>query len=270
MSTPKFEKPPVIEVAFAVTFRTPKPLQTIHLGLFWKTIQERFPNFSDHPPTQGVVETAPSAVPGPQVQFTIGQLQPLRRIMLASDKENNLLQLQQDRLIFNWKRSPSDSGCPDYASAYADFDGLLNRFEQFLKTENIGDLTYIQYELQYVNLIGQESGLNVVDEASVFVDHTRDTSRKRFLPPPMGYTWSTSYPLPEDSGRLHMMAQAVLVPPKMERHIRYDIVARGIPSSGKDTSRSHWFTTAHDWITNGFEDATSTKLHQSAWNKLTV
>jgi uncharacterized protein (TIGR04255 family) len=51
MTTVKFANPPLIEVVFGIKFKA-QNFSSVHLGLYWKTIYDRFPFQTDRPPNE--------------------------------------------------------------------------------------------------------------------------------------------------------------------------------------------------------------------------
>ena len=59
-----FRRPPVYETALAVQFETLPSFRSIHFGLFYETIADRFPVAEDHPRSEPIMEAFP-IVPRP-------------------------------------------------------------------------------------------------------------------------------------------------------------------------------------------------------------
>ena len=262
----KFAKPPVVEVVCGVLFGTPQPLKTVHIGLFAQSLRGEFPVVEEKDPLGPVIEPLPGHEQFTQLEFLT--LPPLRRTWLISPDRRNLIQLQQDRFLFNWKKSEADDTYPSYQLVIERFNSYLRRFADFLVVEGIGCPTYRQYELTYVNHIQTSNGLDA-GLGNILVDHIRTERKDRFLPEPEAFNWATSYPLPNDSGRLHVIAQTALRLDGGARTpiLRLDMTARGMPSNTDDDARTAWFDVAHDWITHGFVDCTSAALQEKYWER---
>lgn len=260
----KFDRPPVVEVVCGVLFNDLPALRVPHIGLFWSGVRADFPNTEERPPLTPLIEL-PELVPEQPVQIELLNLLPLPRVWLVAEDGRRLLQIQRDRFLFNWKRATDDDPYPSYANIIVEFDQWLARFRSFIQSENLGELSYRQYELTYVNHVGAANGLNTGRESALLVDHVRAKKKDRFLPPPDNFNWRTSYPLPERQGRLHLLARNAL---KQDGQpvIRLDVTARGIPEDHRETGRRLWFDLAHEWITHGFADATLPAM-QKIWGR---
>jgi uncharacterized protein (TIGR04255 family) len=202
-----------------------------------------------------------------ELGFGFGPLPPLRRTWFINEDGRNLIQVQQDRFIFNWKKAADDDKYPSYDDVIDRFNRHLAGFVEFLNNEGIGTPTYRQFELIYVNHIplGKAEEFEIA-EGRVLVDHMRDTSRERFLEDPEAVNWVSIYSLPNQEGRLYVAAQSARSPDG-RRILRLDMTARGIPRELSDTGRQAWFNQAHVWITHGFADLTTKDLQERVWKR---
>lgn len=261
MPAVKFKNPPIAEVACGVLFNHIENFRSAHVGLFWKSLESEFPRIEEAPPIEPVIERQQGATQ--EFKLEIVALPPMRRTWLLNGDGTNLIQIQQDRFLFNWKRVEALAEYPSYHVVMEQFERHLLNFSTFLEEAGIGELTFRQFELTYINLI---SDLPANSAETLLVDHTRDSSRKRFLPEPDAINWTTSYPLPENQGRLHLVAQSALRRTTNEQLIKLEMTARGM--NKPDSDRRAWFDLAHEWITRGFVDATSPKLQTEIWGRI--
>jgi len=132
----------------------------------------------------------------------------------------------------------------------------------------VGGLVYRQFDLSYINIIGDSNGLDIVGKSGLLVDHQRSETSARFLPEPEMFNWNTSYTLPQNVGRLHVNAQSAMRLNSIEKIVRLELTARGIPRDPSDTNRRGWFDLAHEWITRGFADSTNPILHKATWGRI--
>ncbi len=263
----RFTRPPVFEVACGIHFSSERPLLTANIGAYWERVRSAFPRAEDAPPLQGVVEQPGG---GAVSVFEFSNLPPLRRAWLFSADGRNLIQLQQDRFIFNWKRESDGDSYPSYAVVIEQFETRLAEFIEFCRTTGVGELTIRQFELAYVNHISESNGLGTAATVdTILVDHMRSVNSERFLPEADGFNWATSYALPRDFGRLHIIAQSAAKLPTQERFVRLDLTARGISTDLSPAGRREWFDVAHEWITHGFADVTAREIHAAEyWGRI--
>lgn len=65
----------------------------------------------------------------------------------------DLLQVQQDRIIHNWRKQEGELIYPRYETLRERFKTEVDQFAAFLDEENIGELRPNQCEVTYVNII---------------------------------------------------------------------------------------------------------------------
>jgi uncharacterized protein (TIGR04255 family) len=256
----RFEKPPVVEVVCGVLFGTLVGLRTAHVGVYWNRIRQEFPLVDEAPPLSAIIETVD---PVPSIEIEVGMVPPLARSWFHRADRRGLIQLQRDRFVYNWKRSsPTDGAYPSYDQVIIEFERQWEQFRDFVAGEQLGDLVPRQLELAYVNIIPDTS---VPAGDPVFKDHARNDSPGRFLPPAESLTWRTSYPFPDNAGRLHVVISSARQADTGDPIKRLDMVARGINEISATQMRA-WFDLAHDWIVRGFVDVTTSSM-QAEWRR---
>lgn len=267
----EFNNPPVVEVVCGVLFSNSEQIKTAHIGAFWQVIKDEFPRIEDAPPLDPQVEANEEFNLVSQTIVSFGNLPPIRRAWFISEDGRNLIQIQGDRFIFNWKRAKEEDTYPRYTNVKVKFEKYLKKFKDFCKDAGLGDLEYRQFELIYVNHITKNNGLNLLKKESLFIDHKRLDDNRRFLPPPASINWNSSYTLPKGYGRLHVTMQTALAySQSIEEIVRMDLTARGIPREISSETIEDWFETAHEWIIKGFADLTSNELHaKNNWDRTT-
>ena len=255
----KFTTPPVVEVACGIAFSLPSRLRTAHVGLYWSTVIDTFQVAQDAPPLPLTVEQ-PQYEGSGTVEVEVTNMPPLRRSWLINRAGTNLLQVQEDRFLFNWKRTEAQPDYPSYEKVIFPFRTYWTGFRQFLSTNDLGDPTVRQLEMTYFNVINGAS-------AEFLIDHQRVQDTDRFLPAPEAVNWRTQYVLPESMGRLHVAALSTRNVATGEKAIRLELTARGMPRDARsETACDSWFDLAHEWITQGFADVTSPAMH-TVWGR---
>lgn len=147
---PDFERSPLVEVAIGVQFERLHQLRQAHLGVFWETIREQYPQVEDHPPLDPVVEV-PEGTQLPAFQVEVSEFTPIQRSWFVSADRRFLLQLQSDRLIQNWRGEGTDY--PSYESLRSFFVKSYEILEAMLSREDLGVLRIHQAEINYINRI---------------------------------------------------------------------------------------------------------------------
>jgi len=151
---PDYERPPVSEVVLSIQFASNAQFQIVHAGLFWNLIRDQFPNVSEQVPLQPVFETfgGPAIAAGP-IQVQTFSSPPFPRFWFESEDRAYVLQLQQDRILFNWRAISSGSVYPRYEALRERFTREVQRLAEFFEGQKIGSLSPNQCEVTYINSI---------------------------------------------------------------------------------------------------------------------
>lgn len=154
---PDFENPPVVEVALSLQFESVEGLGVPQIGLLWPVYRDRFPKTREEPPLNPVVERfgAPT-VQQTRVELRFVDVVPSRVLMLSAD-ESQLIQVQRDRFIHNWRAQGGPY--PRYESVRDTFFHELQVFCEFLVREHLGEIVPNQCEVTYVNRVTAEPSL---------------------------------------------------------------------------------------------------------------
>src|SRR5690554_3197923 len=112
--TIKFENPPINELIIATYFnQLMTNMSSEHIGLFWSRIRREFPKIQQQLPVGG----------DPLFDVHGNDVFPMPRYWFMSDDHANLIQLQKNAFMFNWRRKDSD---------YPHFDENLKvRFDEY-------------------------------------------------------------------------------------------------------------------------------------------
>lgn len=147
---PEFDEPPVVEVAVGVQFR---PLLGMR-GLALASLRERwrpdYPKVEEHPALPPVVEGGPPGAP--LLQFNVGPLMPTRQWFL-NEPGTELVQVQSDRLLVNWRTGDPPTYYPRYGHMREAFESRFRDLARFAAEENLGEPEITQAELSYINVI---------------------------------------------------------------------------------------------------------------------
>lgn len=149
------DKPPIFEVVCGVHFTQLTELDPLVQGLFWSEIQDEYPAKNIRPPLN-----LEEPVSDPS-SFRI-------RSWFRGADENYLLQLQDDRLLLNWRRS---NGTYPRFQGTEDEDGIASkalreyeRFQDFCSRALRGVPDSRAIELAKINLVQEDEHWNSRDE----------------------------------------------------------------------------------------------------------
>jgi hypothetical protein len=118
-SSRKYDDPPIIEVVCGVHFDPIVGLDPVMVGKYWSEIADRYPGRELRPAVR-------------DEGFVLAPMPPIRALLIAADGAT-LVQIQQDRFYFNWRRDNFDAPYP----RFSDHDGA----------HGVGSLAIAEFEL---------------------------------------------------------------------------------------------------------------------------
>jgi uncharacterized protein (TIGR04255 family) len=239
---PDYENPPLNEISAGVQFEPLTQWQSRHVGQFWSEIRKEFPTTEDQLPIFEMEQ--------PQIL----RLPPLRRTFLVSEDQNFVVQLQETRFIFNWRKRRDGDVYPRFEAFFGKFLHYWGLFSEFVQRERVGNLKPTKYELSYINHIEQfEAPLAITAERYVKMLGWSDL-KSQFLTPPTGLSVVWTFALPEQMG----FGQA-----NLGQGVRLDgraVLLFSMSCSGAASPKisiNEWFLAAHVWLAKGFAELTT-------------
>ena len=116
----ELSKPPVVELVIGAQFNAPI-FSNEFIYDYYQTIKEEFPKIQENSPLPFIIESTVSPS-----ESRILQGFHSRRFFINKDG-NKLLQLQPDRILFNWRKNTQ-------LEEYPSFSVILNQFELFIES----------------------------------------------------------------------------------------------------------------------------------------
>lgn len=147
------EEPPVVEVAIQLTYERSSNFTLIQIAdLYERGFRGGYPTVQQVPPL-GDISVGPQTV-----QQAIQVISPadLPRLWFISQDTHDLVQVQDTRLVQNWRRAdqiPGDRSYPGYESVRSRFVESWNTLERWLERHEASPLRLAIAELSYVNSI---------------------------------------------------------------------------------------------------------------------
>lgn len=279
VARPRYRSPPVVEVVLGAQFK-PIKMGMPHLGLLWGRFRDRLPRYEHHPPLGHTIER--HGVRPMQTQFEIqlvsgSVLTP--RLWMLDEAGNQLLQVQEDRFIRNWRRyQDRELRYPEYAEHLRPaFARDLAAFVEFLDSEGLGQPEFDQAEVTYINHIETaDVWTSHGDFRHVLRDMNADYSALTGLKVET-VKFRTRFELQDKSGafagRLHVDFEAGVLPgragdPQKQRPIFVlQLVARGRPLGPGVDGLLEFLDLGHDAIVSTFDKITTDEMHQ-VWGKI--
>lgn len=254
-STIKYENPPIDEIVCGIRFDSIKKLRFGHFGILWQKFVSDFPEIEDH----NLIS------PVPREDLENPNKPPLPRVWFIHKNENELIQVQRNRFLHNWrKRRPNDE-YPGYEKVVENFERYLSHFQAFLAEENLENLVAREYELTYIDLIPRGQGWESSgDLAKVFPNLLSLTRPSILLNDVKSINWQTILGLPNDLGQLVITirnAQRI-----SDNQQLLQIEFKALSNRPYQPMRA-WFETAHNTITKLFSNLISDEIQEKFWRR---
>ena len=174
---PSFKSPPLNEVFLGVQY---EPMQTFDIttyGTIWERFRDRFPNVEHHMPLEPSFERTGARLQSASdlqrlkvEQFTSS---PLPRAWFINESGQNLIQVQPDRFIRNWRRMNDANVYPRYlVHMRSEFLSDLEVLERFYQENEMGVLKPNQCEISYINHIDVDKSHDMLGD--VFLGWSSD------------------------------------------------------------------------------------------------
>ena len=274
---PSFSDPPVTEVVVSVQFDPLPALDVVRLGLMWERFQNKYPAVAQKAPLAPVIERLGVRRPIDHVQIEFQQELVVPRLWFVSEQGNDLLQVQSDRFIRNWRRVKSQSvPYPRYQDyVRPQFLEDYQTFLKFLTEQGVDGLPVVQCELAYINNIFP-GGIweSHADIASVF-SFWDSESCANFSHPLEAVNIQMTQQLKDSKdeflGRLHVSIQSVFTVDegsgKEIPAFRMTLTARGQPTGAGTDGIAGFLDLGRNAIVTYFAKLTTTQMHK-AWGRI--
>lgn len=259
-----FANPPLNEVSFSIQFQTDVIDEVAALSVFLPKVRGEFPRLEKQPPVPPASETfeiVPTA--GPQLRLMAAP--PTSRYWFMTDDQTKIIQVQSDRLMFNWRQVRGDETYPRYKKLLPEFVAIIGKFLESLP----GPAAPVAWvELQYINAVpavGDTPGTHG-QLARILRHLVRDPSRE-YLPPVEDTQLQERFRITDETGapvgRLYVIAIPALNPQTMQPMYLVTMLARGRPGQGEPPDCAvEFLDRAHDLIVHGFHEVTTDEMHK--------
>jgi uncharacterized protein (TIGR04255 family) len=259
---PKFERPPLDEMVMGVQFDPLLNIRAAHLGLYWARIRGEYPRTEDQGPLLPAVEPAEIKPSVTAVTAVALPTPPLPRCFFLTEDKTQVLQVQRDRFLRNWRLVEGNERYPHFDRLAQDFKRAWEGFIAFASDEGLGRVNVNQCELSYINNIEREAGWRELGELAGVFPLLRPRDPGGFLPPPETLSWQARYKLPDGRGRLHVEMSPVFRGRDMKLVLALNLTARGAPGESSTEQITAWFDLAHEWVVRAFAELTGPSAHK--------
>lgn len=266
---PDFLNPPIVEVALDVQFQPIKGLNTPRLGLLWQRFKSKYPRVEEHP-SLGRMEERLGVHPPTTSSVHVGFFEslPLPRLWFLNPEGTELIQVQRDRFVHNWRKVGAGDAYPRYERIRETFSRELERFTGFLAEEDLGAITPDLCELTYINHIVSGAGWQDHGDIHAILAGWHPPQKDPLLPKPENASFSAQYVIADEArrslGRLYVdVAPAFRTGDNKPMYVMR-LRARGRPQAPGVDGALQLLDVGRDWIVRAFLTLTTSKM-QRTW-----
>ncbi len=268
---PEFDNPPVVEVVLSVLFESLSSLRTPQLGLLWQEFRDKYPVTAEHAPLDSEIErfgVPPTSKGVARIQMLSSP--PVPRCWFLNEQGTELVQVQQDRFIHNWRKVGDHHTYPRYEHVRATFERELLRFSEFLAQQQLGELRPNQCEVTYVNHIMSGEGWKTHGELNSVLTLFTPQYTDDFRPNLEDGRLSARYVIPKDKGepigRLHLAVEPAYRSADDMPLLALTLTARGRPLSDDLPGVLAFLDVGREWIVRMFASITTPTMH-NIWRR---
>jgi uncharacterized protein (TIGR04255 family) len=261
-----FYNPPVVETVLSVQFERLSAMRMVHLGLFWQRVKSRFSQTEERTALTPTIERFPDPqVNSGRVRFEATEIPELPRLWLLNPAGTEMIQIQNDRFIKNWRKQGETDPYPHYEPVIKPaFDNDFRDFQSFLAEEQLGVVRVNQCEVTYVNHIVSGDGwqeFGQIDRLFTFWSQPPAVIPGRVE----DLSVHLRFPIVDEAagpiGRLHIDIQPALRVSDNRAMYVMNLTARGQLGGGIE-----FFDVGRRWIVKSFEELTTEHMHK-IWRK---
>jgi len=256
----------VIETLLGVQFAPIESFSIPHFGLYWTRIRDSYPNQEVKPPLGPIVEEFGDRVQlGLQLGIELSD-QPDVRCWFIDESSAQLIQVQRDRFIRNWRKVRDGDLYPRYANLKPRFRDDWEDFCSFLEDAGLRRPEITQCEVTYINHITSGRGWEGFGRADKVLTVLSSDPGRVFLPEPEIVHLNLSFLMPDKRGRLRVTLQPAIRRQDAKEVLQLTLTARGRPVSPRTEDVLEWLDIGHEWIVRGFADLTTRDMH-NVWGR---
>lgn len=259
---PEFLQPPLIETAIGVQF---EPIAQLPL-FFGNFIDQRADvvRVETKPPLEPVIERVGGKGADSKRAIEVLDHPPHPRYWLFGNDSSELLQLQHDRIVWNWRKDDLGAEYPRFEKIFRAFSDRYTAFTEYARKHSLPEFKINQCEITYVNRIVAAEGIFETHADSRNVFSCWSALDMEGLPEFESDQFTARHLLTNSDGsfmgRLHVVVEPAYV--KAVPAFAFKLIARGRPATSAISSLSHFFEIGHSAIVKAFKAYTTPLMHK--------
>ncbi len=270
-SLPAYGMPPVVEVALAVEFEQSIGFRSLDLGRLadawgdgWPLVEER--------PTLPSMESDDGDVLDSFLNALAGTAEPPDRLWMQNREGDQVVQLQHNRLVVNWRKGDAGDEYPRYGTVQKQLQDAWQRLLSTCKRLDLDVPVPSLCELQYVNHMDSVYGWNSSIDTAVLTVPWSGLGESEFFDADHLSQFSVHCHFPDDrEGWLTIDCWTSHSSPSDldgdSPLMVLKLTARGEAEPKDFKGALDFFDVAHRWIVEGFTHITTPEAHK-IWKRL--
>jgi uncharacterized protein (TIGR04255 family) len=260
-----YTDPPVAEVGLAVQLEGQPFDAPAALNTFWPLIRDKYPHLEPQPPLPPMEERF--EIPAqPTVAFVLGGPD-MQRWLFVSEDEREVLQVQQNRLGYNWRKESSEARYPRYDYVRKRFEEAMAAYRRTAQHHE-REVGVAWCEVTYANPVIEEPGAMRPDLSTLL---TRVAPQElSMLPSPFNMGLRESFQLARESGepfaRFYVEVESTVHQPDRRLGYTITLTMRGRPATPDLAGALEFFDMGRATIVTTFSEVT-TPERQEAWGR---
>jgi uncharacterized protein (TIGR04255 family) len=266
-----FDSPPVTEVVLGVQFNSLERFLSPHLGLVWSEFKQEFPIVEEHPNLPPSFETfgTPAAFMIPSMNFQIMTRPEMLRVHFLNQQRTELLQVQRDRFLHNWRKVGSGDNYPRFERMIETFESGFQKFTNVIGREKLGPVVPNQCEVSYFNQIPIPDGETIWSQLALTFPDRSGNATIEGLGAPEDARLALRYIVPAADGSA-LGRVAIAAEPALRTDgvmiIQFTLTARGKPATADMNGVLEFLKNGRVLLNRAFKKLTSAEM-QKRWGK---
>ena len=266
-----FESPPVTEVVLGVQFNSLDRFLSPHLGAVWSEFKQEFPIVEEHPYLPPVFETfgMPASFMIPSMNFQIVTRPEMLRVHFLNRQQTELLQVQRDRFLHNWRKVGSGDDYPRFERMIETFKSGFRKFIAIVDREKLGPVVPNQCEVDYFNQIPIPDGETIWSQLALTFPDRAGNATIEGLGAPEDARFALRYVVPAaDASALGRVTIAAEPARRADgvTIIQFTLTARGKPATADISGVLDFLKNGRVLLNRAFKKLTSPEM-QKRWGK---
>jgi uncharacterized protein (TIGR04255 family) len=275
---PSYERPPVVEVVASLQFEPLAGFDVLAIGKLALGFSNQFPRFEQHAPLGAEIERLGVRAPLNTLQFQFTGELGVPRVWFLNEPGTELVQVQSDRFIRNWRFNPTaNNQYPRYdAHVRPAFVKDFQRFGSLVKDFRLGELKVHQCEITYINHIYPNKYWSQHSDIGAVLNGWKSVAVTPFEEQLEAVNARFARVLLDASstfvGRLHVQIQSAFVASKQNASedvpvFVLTLTARGRPLGDGEAGVLAFLDMGRRSIVTSFDKMTSAQMHE-VWGKV--